>query len=363
MNGVSFSDGGVNFVGSRVLPPEVSKVLFALASKLGKRADFTLFSTLKTEDIEKGKEELKVLIEHLITEDEQQILSGLAVLFMEKSDEADLAFRAQVLLRICPPSIELLRFAARENVVLLQKIYRPDETLLFEAALHGNVEAVKFLLTKMQTTKSLITFLSAEPAFFDHASKILPHLAQAGYSAEVPDCRGRVALHYAKEVGHLDELLPFIQENSPRDALGDTPLHLAAFNLQKELTEHLLQCGADPNMPNHIGQTPLHLVVQNRPDPQSLLRSEVDLEIAELLIEKGALAAYRDHEGKTPLHLLIDQEGIRRELFEKFLSHIESRDFVHGKDPKLGCSLYGYAARHSRGEYLGALLRKFKITQ
>jgi ankyrin repeat protein len=114
-------------------------------------------------------------------------------------------------------------------------------------------------------------------------------------------------------------------------------------------------------MPNHIGQTPLHLVVQNRPDPQSLLRSEVDLEIVELLFEKGVLAAFRDHEGKTALHYLIDQEGVRRELFEKILSQIDHADFVYKKDPKLRCSLYGYAARLSRGEYVGIILRRFPV--
>lgn len=76
-------------------------------------------------------------------------------------------------------------------------------------------------------------------------------------------------------------------------SIGQTPLHIAAWNGEQRLVKQLLELGADPNARDLHGGTPLHAMVRwvTRPD------------IISILLERGADINAVDHAGQTPLHL------------------------------------------------------------
>ncbi len=75
------------------------------------------------------------------------------------------------------------------------------------------------------------------------------------------------------------------------DSYGDTALCIAVIHENPAMIRLLLQRGADINLPNHQGQTPLH----------RCQGSEKEVEIATLLLENGADPNRQDNDGDTPL--------------------------------------------------------------
>ena len=142
----------------------------------------------------------------------------------------------------------------------------PAEVELRDAALDGNIEAVK------------------------------QHLA-SGADVNATDMIGRTPLHYAAGVLYkewvegenaeglvvrtkeITELLIAngADVNAKDDVLEFTPLHLAAEYGHKEIAESLIAKGADVNAKTNSGRTPLHLAAYHG-----------QTEIVELLIAKGA---------------------------------------------------------------------------
>ena len=114
-----------------------------------------------------------------------------------------------------------------------------------------------------------------------------------------------------------------------------TPLFLAIKRKMYDITSVLLVCGAEPNVKNDAGKTPLHLLLedsfpnddyipglthallyrgadvnaqdQNNATPL-LLATERHLDvIARILLEHGADPNVKNSLGKTPLHLLLER--------------------------------------------------------
>ena len=73
-----------------------------------------------------------------------------------------------------------------------------------------------------------------------------------------------------------------------RNGQGDTPLHLAAERSDTALVSGLVAAGADVNAGNHLGETPLHRA-----------RARNNLPIARKLLELGADPGARDNAGRT----------------------------------------------------------------
>lgn len=235
--------------------------------------------------------------------------------------------------------------AAHRNVVLPQlcgsDLAARDErgrTLLMEAALAGNAEAVKHLCTMgadvhaTDEDGNTALHLSAEEG--GHAAALLLaagadpktvngegdtpliHALTCGYPipllpllhayqehgidiGEEEDIDGIRAVIYAVRRCSVDELkllLALGADVRECDEKGDTPLLLAARYRRTEAVRALLEAGADPNGCNQEEETPLHLAVRGN-----------DAESVELLLSAGAQPDAADAGGHTPLSLAVAQ--------------------------------------------------------
>lgn len=111
------------------------------------------------------------------------------------------------------------------------------------------------------------------------------------------------ALAMAAENGQFELMKLLVEKGADvnvKNSLGYTPLHECAGSVAKlpdlELPRLLLKHGADPNARGgEFGSTPLHCLAL---DPQE---TERGMELAELLIRSGADLNAKDVDGDTPL--------------------------------------------------------------
>ncbi|XP_075711233.1 uncharacterized protein LOC142748001 isoform X2 [Rhinoderma darwinii] len=116
-------------------------------------------------------------------------------------------------------------------------------------------------------------------------------------STEPADQYGNTRLHYEAHAGNLDMVRRLMQDGYSvlsQNASGLTPLHMAAFGGNAQVLEMLLS--SQPinaiNIRSIKDSTLLHEAVCGR-----------SLETVQLLIEKGADTNLQDQAGNTPLHL------------------------------------------------------------
>jgi ankyrin repeat protein len=138
-----------------------------------------------------------------------------------------------------------------------------------------------------------------------------------------PDIRGRYwrnPLHAAAYAGNFEVVRILIEygaaDINARDSGGSTPLLLASegHNFKDgSVLRSLLEHGADTNVQNHFGRTPLH---------RASFRGA--LEVVRLLLEHGADAEAKNHIDKTALQIAAD-EG-HDEVVELLREHGASRN-------------------------------------
>lgn len=105
-------------------------------------------------------------------------------------------------------------------------------------------------------------------------------------------------LHNAAEkdlVSRIAELLDAGADCNVRDKKGQTPLMVAADNISYGAALYLLSRGADPNLSDRDGNTALHLACAG-----------ADLSMICLLVGHGADITVRDEGGKTPEQIVRD---------------------------------------------------------
>uniref|UniRef100_A0ABD2WMF1 Uncharacterized protein n=1 Tax=Trichogramma kaykai TaxID=54128 RepID=A0ABD2WMF1_9HYME len=169
-------------------------------------------------------------------------------------------------------------------------------------------------------------------------------LLKNGADPNANNWKGSIPLHFASKgkrdatdlartlFEHTDrDRYPQGLRVSAQDGFGCTPLHFAVNPRNRKLPELLLRRGADPNLPNMNGLTPLHIVCDQRDDyyflkaffdtcgkiPRTvevnrrdkdgntalhIAASHSSDDIVELLLKRNAHPNWANNAGSTPLH-------------------------------------------------------------
>lgn len=112
------------------------------------------------------------------------------------------------------------------------------------------------------------------------------------------DTNDWTTLHTAASAGDVATAQSVLRQHpeylNATEAGAHTPLHVAVFDRQTNITALLIQCGADVNAPDVCGWSPLHTAA---------FRGE--MAAAETLIAYGANVNLKDRTGQTPLRLAL----------------------------------------------------------
>ncbi|KAL7303312.1 hypothetical protein TKK_0004502 [Trichogramma kaykai] len=90
-----------------------------------------------------------------------------------------------------------------------------------------------------------------------------------------------------------------------QDEQGNTPLHLALRKGQAKTAEALLRAGADPNLANADGSTPLHLICERRSQNDSHVLARMFFRCCDETGRHEVRVGARDAKGDTPLHATV----------------------------------------------------------
>ena len=152
--------------------------------------------------------------------------------------------------------------------------------------------------------------------------KSVKKLLKEGADPNVRDEEGRTPLHHAVKDNRLDIVKLLVESgadvNAP-DNYGLTPLHYAVHCGYEKFVDFLLRHGADPNAKDIGGNTPLHISAFEGHPATIILPLELGsrseepetyMRIAKLLIKSGADVNMKNNGGRTPLHAAVLQNRI-----------------------------------------------------
>lgn len=219
--------------------------------------------------------------------------------FIEKCKSND-RFLQVIVEKQCPKTIQFLF----KNDLNPTKIYTTrKQTLLHFAAAKGQLENVQILhqnkvpIDARDMDKKTALF----EAIINGHLPVVKYLIDNGADSFIRSAEGSTILHKVASHGHTDILIavlnyPQIKELfHQRDDDERVPLHEAVRGFDKpKIVQILLEHGADPNVKNKFGFTPLHWAAQHG-----------FIESAKILIEAGAEINALNKKGALPLDLAI----------------------------------------------------------
>uniref|UniRef100_A0ABD2WG78 Uncharacterized protein n=1 Tax=Trichogramma kaykai TaxID=54128 RepID=A0ABD2WG78_9HYME len=163
-------------------------------------------------------------------------------------------------------------------------------------------------------------------------------LLKEGVDPRQFNAEGLTPLHiFCKKYDDVDLAMLLLDLNNEKhqlaqvdvqDNLGNAPLHLALEHRHRNVAEFLLRNGADPNLANAKGFTPLHKICKYWPD---------GYEPAEMLFrisaEKNQLVSLNalTKSGQTPLHIALSQETLGKNLVLLLLANGADPNFANAK--------------------------------
>ncbi|CAB0033723.1 unnamed protein product [Trichogramma brassicae] len=134
------------------------------------------------------------------------------------------------------------------------------------------------------------------------------------FDVNYTDETGYTHFHVACEYGCVEAIEKFLELGQDPNVVwrktGDTPLHLTLSDTPKEVAEMLLRGGADYNIANANGTTPLHIICGRYRNDDFI---EEFFGIYEDEIRTARVDA-RDNSGNTPLHMIVNKRDFRRSL-------------------------------------------------
>jgi uncharacterized protein len=166
----------------------------------------------------------------------------------------------------------LMRALYRFDKPLIETVKRRVDALdIFEAAAFGEVDRLTELLSN---EPSLVTSYSGD---------------------------GFTALHFAAFFGRYEAAALLIERGAEVDAFGrgwmtGTAMHSAVSRLQSDVVRILLEAGANPNVRQSAGWTPLHAAAMNG-----------DVISVELLLASGADPTATNDEGRSVIDLATEK--------------------------------------------------------
>lgn len=125
-----------------------------------------------------------------------------------------------------------------------------------------------------------------------------------GYLARNISWLERAPIHWACEKNNLQLLIILLENGANPDiqnSQGKTPLHLASM----QLAQLLFQFRANCNLPDYNGNTPLHYACD-----KFTFNSDKKIELIQLYVANGADVNQRNSQGKTPFFVSCDTDNI-----------------------------------------------------
>jgi ankyrin repeat protein len=152
-----------------------------------------------------------------------------------------------------------------------------------------------------------------------------------------------------------DDLSNLIKSDDLRDRLGNSPLHMYALWCFSDRITELSERGVNINSVNRLGQTPLFLAACN--NRSYLERAGVKFNT---LLKAGADPNIADNHGRTPLNYLMQYHYCDSK--EKIIKLIEAKADVNQCDQK-GISPFRVAIQYGQSEIVELFIRQGGIVQ